>query len=166
MNGLFITLEGIDGSGKSTQVLLLANRLREMGYAVLLTKEPGGTEIGKRIAEILLDCDNSHLAPKTEMFLFAADRAQHVEELIKPALNKGQIVISSRYLDSTFAYQSSGRGLPLDQTKTIMMIATENLLPDLTFILDLNPVLASKRLKGDRMEQEGLEFQKRCEKVI
>lgn len=161
MNGMFITLEGIDGTGKSTQAALLAERFSLLGYHVVTTREPGGTKIGSQIARILLSQENRTLCPKAEMLLFAADRAQHVQELIKPALEKGNVVISSRYLDSTLAYQCWGHGLPLEEVESLMMVATEKLMPDLTIVLDLDPEIALKRVKGDRLESEGLELLRR-----
>ncbi|MGB9875835.1 MAG: dTMP kinase [bacterium] len=161
MNGMFITLEGIDGTGKSTQAALLAERLSLLGYHVVTTREPGGTGIGSQIARILLSQENRALCPKAEMLLFAADRAQHVQVLIKPMLEKGHVVISSRYLDSTLAYQCWGHGLPLEEVESVMLVATEKLMPDLTIVLDLDPEIALKRVKGDRLESEGLELLRR-----
>jgi dTMP kinase len=162
MRGLFISLEGIDGTGKSTQARLLAQRLKELGYPVVLSKEPGGTKIGTQIAGVLLSNENRNLCPKAEMLLFAADRAQHVQELIRPALERGEIVISSRYLDSTLAYQCWGHGLRLPEVEEVMMIATGRLLPDLTVVLDLDPSSALERAGGDRLETEGLELQRKA----
>ncbi|MCR4428539.1 MAG: dTMP kinase [Caldiserica bacterium] len=161
MNGIFITLEGIDGTGKSTQASLIGKRLSLLGYRVKTTKEPGGTEIGSQIAKILLSNENRNISPKTEMFLFAADRAQHVKEFIKPFLEEGWVVVSSRYIDSTLAYQCWGHGLPLEEVKRIMAFATDNLLPHLTIVLDLEPEIALKRVRGDRLESEGLELLKK-----
>ncbi|MGB9553938.1 MAG: dTMP kinase, partial [bacterium] len=161
MKGIFITLEGIDGTGKSTQARLLAERLHLLGYSVVTTKEPGGTEIGSQIARILLSRENSLLCSKAEVFLFAADRAQHVQELIKPELEKGKVVISSRYIDSTLAYQCWGHGLPLEEVESLMIMATEKIMPDLTVVLDMDPEIAFKRVKGDRLESEGLAFLRR-----
>ncbi len=161
MKGIFITLEGIDGTGKSTQASLIAKRLSLLGYKVRTTKEPGGTKIGSQIAQILLSNENRHIFPKTEMFLFAADRAQHVREFIKPLLEEGFVVLSSRYIDSTLAYQCWGHGLPLDEVGSIMRFATDGLVPDLTIVLDLDPEVALKRVKGDRLESEGFELLKK-----
>lgn len=161
MKGIFITLEGIDGTGKSTQARLLAERLHLLGYSVITTKEPGGTEIGSQISRILLSRENSLLCSKAEAFLFAADRAQHVQELIRPELEKGKVVISSRYIDSTLAYQCWGHGLPLEEVESLMIMATEKIMPDLTVVLDMDPEVALKRVKGDRLESEGLAFLRR-----
>jgi dTMP kinase len=134
--GTFITFEGIDGSGKSTQLRLLNNFLRAKGYNPLITREPGGTPVGLRLRAALLDA-SEEVDPLTELLVFAADRAQHVRRVIRPALAAGQIVISDRYADATVAYQGAGRGFPPDLIREIVQLATEGLKPDLTVLFDL-----------------------------
>lgn len=168
MGGKLITLEGIDGSGKSTQMPMLADELRLLGYDVLTTFEPGGTTLGHRLREVFLET-STPIAPRAELFLFAADRSQHVEFLIKPALKKGKIVISDRYSDATFAYQGAGRGFPTETINQIIKIATNGLKPDLTLFFDLpvEKALARTNLKMDaarknnRMDSETTEFYNR-----
>ena len=165
MSGLFITLEGLEGSGKTTQQKYIVDELRDKGFDVLLTREPGATRLGKRIRKLLLDPEWSEMTPRAEILLFAADRAQHVEEVVKPALEDGKIVISDRYFDSNLAYQGYGRGLDIEIVKKINLWAVDYLKPDLTFFLDL-PVevgLARARAQtvdklGDRLEREELKF--------
>jgi len=142
--GLFLTFEGIDGCGKTTQARLLARRLRRLGLNVLLTREPGGTSLGKRLRPILLH-PKSKICPEAELFLYLADRRQHVEETILPALKEGKVVISERFSDSTFAYQGAGRGLPRKYLEGLNRLATGGLKPDLTFLLDLSPAAARIR---------------------
>ena len=146
MRGLFITLEGIDGSGKSTQFEMLARALRDRGLDVVATREPGGTPLGQRMRAVLLANENTHLAPTAELFLMAADRAQDVVEVIRPALEAGRIVISDRYADSTVAFQGYGRRLDLGQVCEVNRIATGGLTPDLTLLFDLDPAQAQSRL--------------------
>jgi dTMP kinase len=134
---LFITFEGVEGSGKSTQARLLYQRLSERGYPVILTREPGGTRIGEMIRRILIDLQHTEMAPTSEILLFAAARAQLVQELIRPYLATGGIVLCDRYADSTFAYQGYGLGRDLDELHAITSIATGGLHPDLTCYLDL-----------------------------
>jgi len=156
--GLFITLEGIDGSGKSTQARLLAGWLRQAGHAVCATREPGGTEAGESIRELLLSPHRS-IPPETELFLYLADRALHVQAVVRPALAGGHIVVCERYSDSTLAYQGYGRGLDLELLHRLNALATGGLSPQLTVVLDLAPEQArldAKRL--DRLESEGVEF--------
>lgn len=136
MAGYFITFEGVDYSGKSTQAKLLAEALTQAGYPVLLTREPGGSPIGSRIRDLLLDPD-AKLDPYAELFLFLADRAHHVHHVLTPALTAGKIVICDRYIDSTLAYQGYGKGLPIDFIQQLNMIASRNVVPDLTFFLDI-----------------------------
>ncbi len=167
MSGLFITLEGLEGSGKTTQQKYIGDNLKEKGFDVLLTREPGATRLGKKIRQLLLDPDWSEMTPRAEILLFAADRAQHVEEIVKPALNDNKIVISDRYFDSNLAYQGYGRGLDIEIVRKINLWAVDYLKPDLTFFLDL-PVevgLARARAQtadklGDRLEREELNFYK------
>ncbi len=136
MPGTFITFEGIDGSGKSTQLRLLNNFLQANGYNPLITREPGGTPVGLRLRAALLDA-SEEVDPLTELLVFAADRAQHVRRVIRPALAAAQIVISDRYADATVAYQGAGRGFPSELIKEIVQLATEGLKPDLTVLFDL-----------------------------
>ena len=167
MAGLFITIEGPDGAGKSTQVKLLADYLRKLGLEVILTREPGGTDLAEKIRELLLAPTGETVAPMTEVLLYAASRAQHVEGLIKPALARGAVVISDRFVDSSVAYQGFGRGLGVDEVWQINQWALGGLLPSLTIILDLELFIGRQRTAErdqkqaggpDRLEQENLEF--------
>jgi dTMP kinase len=154
MAGLFLTLEGLDGSGKSTQAKLLAAFLEERGLPVVLTREPGGGLPGVR--DLLL---RGELSPEAEYLLFSADRAEHVRKVILPNLEAGAWVVSDRYLDSSLAYQGFGRGLPLPWLLEVAKEATLGLTPRLTFLLDLPPEEALRRVKDpDRLEREGLAF--------
>jgi len=146
MSGLFITFEGIDGCGKSTQRDLLAEELKRREQEVMVTREPGGTAIGEDIRQILVSDASVHIAPTTELLLYVAARAQHVAELIRPALEAGRIVVSDRYTDSTVAFQGYGRGLDLEMIATLNRLATADLNPDLTIVFDLDPVAARGRL--------------------
>jgi len=146
MRGLFITFEGIDGCGKSTQLDLLARQLERKGFDVVVTREPGGTVIGEDIRRLLVSDVCLHVAATTELLLYVAARAQHVAELIKPALEAGRIVISDRYTDSTVAFQGYGRGLDLDMVEKLNRFATGGLAPELTIVFDLDPSLARARL--------------------
>jgi len=134
--GTFITFEGIDGSGKSTQLRLLHNFLKANGRYPLVTREPGGTPVGLRLRAALLDA-SEEVDPLTELLVFAADRAQHVRRVIRPALADGQVVISDRYADATVAYQGAGRGFPSELIREIVQLATEGLKPDLTVLFDV-----------------------------
>lgn len=165
--GLFITLEGPEGSGKTTHARLLAVWLAEAGYDVLTTREPGGTRIGDIVRTLLLDPIYAGIRPETEFLLFSAARAQLVGEIIRPHLDSGGIVVCDRFADSSLAYQGYGRGLDQDALRTITAFATGSLLPDLTLCLDL-PVAEGFRRKRDgglgypdRLEQERLEFHER-----
>ena len=164
MHGKFITFEGIDGSGKSTQMRMLAKSLREHGVDVVSTCEPGGTPLGRRLREIFLEAEEQ-VAPMAELLLFAADRAQHVELLIKPAIAEGRIVISDRYADATFAYQGAGRGFDAPTVSKVIELATGNLKPDLTLFFDIPVETALERRKArgedersNRMDFEAAEF--------
>lgn len=137
MSGAFITFEGIDGSGKSTQLRLLNNFLRENGCHVVTTREPGGTTLGLRLRAALLDA-TEEVDPLTELLVFAADRAQHVRRLLRPALAAGNVVISDRYADATVAYQGAGRGFPPELISEIVKLATDGLKPDLTLLFDVS----------------------------
>lgn len=166
MKGIFITFEGIDGCGKSTQTSMCKTWLEELGRTVLLVREPGGTKIGERIRELLLDKKNSSMAPLTELFLFEAARAQIVEEVIKPALSEGKIVICDRFFDSSYAYQGCARGLGPEMVSRLNMDATGGLAPDITFFLDISVEGAIKRrnVRGeekDRIESAGDAFQEK-----
>lgn len=145
--GLFITFEGPEGAGKTTVIRAVAEHLRQRGYDVVLTREPGGTPIGDQIRAVLLAPDNDAMHPETELLLFSAARAQHVRERILPALERGAIVLCDRFADSTLAYQGYGRGLALDTLHTITDFATGGLTPDLTILLDIDPAegLARRR---------------------
>ena len=157
----FITLEGIDGSGKSTISLILQERLKERGIDYIAVREPGGTPIGERIRSLLLDPDYS-ISPIEEVYLYATSRSALVREVILPALNRGRIVISERYLDSSLAYQGYGKGVPLKFIYEVNMPAIMGLYPDLTVLLDIDPYISLKRLedkKKDRIELEGLRLQ-------
>lgn len=142
---MFITFEGMDGSGKTTQVGATAAYLRERGYDVLLTREPGGTEIGDQIRELLLNKDGVEIAPNTELLLFCASRAQLVESVIRPHLKRGGVVISDRYTDSSIAYQGYGHGIDIDVLHTLLDFATGRLYPDLTLFLDISPQVSLQR---------------------
>lgn len=137
MRGIFLAFEGPEGSGKSTQARKLADRFRACGYDVVLTREPGGTPIGEQIRKIVLGEANCAMLAETEALLYSAARAQHVREVIQPALEQGKVVISDRYADSTLAYQGGGRGLPMDQLLAVQTLATGGLWPDLRLLLDL-----------------------------
>ena len=166
--GLFITFDGIDGCGKSTQARLLARALKQMGYAVLLTREPGGTKLGNRLRRFLLHPD-SKVCPEAELFLYLADRAQHVQEVIAPALAKGKVVISERFADSTIAYQGAGRGLPHKQIKELNKFAVGDVMPNITILLDISPAAARNRMMNDgepadRFEKLAQSFHQRLAK--
>jgi dTMP kinase len=166
--GTFITLEGIDGSGKSTQLRLVSNFLKELGCEALVTREPGGTTIGLRLRAALLDAQEE-VDPLTELLVFAADRAQHVRRVLRPALKAGRVVISDRYADATVAYQGAGRGFKPELVTEIVRLATEGLMPDLTLLFDV-PVAESThrttrrsnvRNKLDRLDIEHRDFHER-----
>jgi dTMP kinase len=163
--GLFITFEGGDGCGKTTQIDLLDGYLRNKGYKTLLTREPGSKGLGLKLREILLNYDGE-VSPVCESFLFLADRAQHVDCIIKPALEEGTIVLCDRHTDSTVAYQGYGRGLDLEQIHKLNKIATSGLKPDLTIVLDVDVETSQKRVgsEKDRMESAGIEFFERVRK--
>lgn len=146
---MFITLEGPEGSGKSTQIKRLAKRLEALGYPVVTTREPGGTPIGDQIRHVLVRMENKELHPRTEILLFLAARAQLVEQLIKPALLDGKIILCDRYGDSTLAYQGYGHGLDLDQLRQMLDFATDHLKPDLTILMDLDVKTGLMRKKAE-----------------
>ena len=142
---MFITLEGPDGSGKSIQVPDLASFLRQQGYEVLTTREPGGTSIGDQIRQVIMKLGNTSMHPRTEILLFCAARAQIVEEVLRPNLERGVVVISDRYADSTLAYQGYGHGVDLDELRRLLAFTTGGLKPDLTLLLDVDVVEGLKR---------------------
>jgi len=158
-SGRFIAFEGGEGAGKSTQVAALAAHLREQGREVVVTREPGGAPAAEAIREILLDHRFVGLSARAEALLFAAARAEHVERTIRPGLERGAVVITDRYLDSSIAYQGISRALGIDVVEEISLWATESLLPDLTIVLDVAPTVGLGRAgKPDRMEAEPLDF--------
>ena len=165
MKGHLITVEGVEGAGKTTQAARLADALRRDGREVVLTREPGGTELGRTLRRMLLDESTPGPTPETELLLYLADRAEHVRRLVAPAVDRGAIVIADRFSDSTIAYQSYGRGLALATVRTIDAFARGHIAPTLTFVLDLAPEagLARARQVGpaDRLESEALEFHRR-----
>jgi dTMP kinase len=159
--GLFIALEGGDGAGKSTQLALLRQWLEGLGRTVVVTREPGGTPFGRHVRDLVLHGD--HVAPRAEALLFAADRAHHVETLVRPALERGDVVLTDRYLDSSVAYQGAGRDLGADEVRDLSLWATRGLLPDLTVVLDIAPQAGRER-RGDvhdRLESEPDDFHAR-----
>lgn len=168
--GLFISFEGVEGTGKTTQARLLFEHLKDKGREAVLTKEPGGTAIGARIREVLLSEEHSKMGDLTELLLYCADRAQHVRELINPALEAGGVVITDRYSDSTRAYQGAARGLEPELLAALDSAATGGLLPDVTLLLDLEPSEGLRRnreaQKSDRLEQEALEFHERVREAF
>ncbi|OQX56457.1 MAG: dTMP kinase [Candidatus Cloacimonas sp. 4484_209] len=157
--GLFITFEGCEGSGKTTQAKRLYRYLKKRQYKCILTHEPGGTVISEKIRRILLNKTNSEIAPLTELFLYLASRAQHTEEVIKPFVKKGAIVISDRYADSSLSYQGAARKLSIELVKKLNKIATSDIAPDITFVIDIDPKKGLKRISGkDRIEREKIKF--------
>ena len=169
---MFITLEGIEGSGKTSQLKNISSFLETMGQPCLLTREPGGTEIGRRIRTVLLDPENSDLDPVAELLLYTADRVQHVRKTILPAIAAGKVVICDRYVDATLAYQGVARKLGTDLIETLHRLLLNNLKPDLTFLLDLPPEEGLKRAwaqidcgnrsgRETRFEQEEMAFHTR-----
>lgn len=158
---MFISFEGIDKSGKSSQAKLLAEYLEKKNYKVVKTCEPGGTRVGEKIKLILLR-PSYRISSISEFFLYLADRAEHMRQVIKPALEAGKIVISDRFSDATVAYQGYGRGLDIPWIEALNEKATEGILPEVTFLLDINPDLARQRAKKkDRMEREEIDFHQR-----
>jgi dTMP kinase len=157
--GFFVTFEGLDGSGKSTQLRLLARALAAEGHAVTTTRQPGGTELGDQIRPLLLDSRAHPVSPRTEMALMFADRAQSIEQVIAPALDRGEVVLCDRYTDSTEAYQGGGRGLDREDILTLHRILCRNLWPDLTFLLlpELDACLARARRRNARQQAVGVD---------
>ena len=160
MKGYLISFEGIDGSGKTTQAVLLRKRLLSLGHKVHLLREPGGTPVGEIIRSILLDTSHSDMSPHTELFLYLAARSQITSSCIIPSLHRGEIVIMDRYIDSTSSYQGFARGLGIDKMIIFNKIATDGLVPDVTFVIDCDPEIALSRInaKPDRLESEGIDF--------
>ena len=170
LEGLFITFEGLEGAGKSTQAKLLAERLEKAGYPVTLVREPGGTAVGEALRGILADSAYDDMSPLTEVFLFAASRSQLVEQVIRPRLGEGTIVICDRFTDATLAYQGYGRGVHPTQIREISDICSWGVRPDLTFLIDIEPARGLSRVrtrsvetltKMDRFEQLDLGFYER-----
>ncbi|MER3388413.1 MAG: dTMP kinase [Microcella sp.] len=165
MTGLFLTLEGGDGSGKSTQMGALTAWLEQQGRTVVQSREPGGTDLGLELREIVLH-RRGFIAPRAEALLYAADRAHHIATVVRPALDRGDVVIQDRYLDSSVAYQGAGRVLAAHEVRDLSLWATEGLLPDLTVLLDLDPAVGRARLtesrtRYDRLEAEEADFHER-----
>lgn len=162
MQGIFITIEGPDGSGKTTQIKLLEEYLRKKGYDIIITREPGGTAISEAIRNIILDKSYTEMGYMTEALLYAAARAQHVSELIAPALKEGKAVISDRFVDSSVVYQGMARGLGVDRVYDINSYALQGIMPQLTIHLDIPAKVGLERVKGraalDRMELETTDF--------
>lgn len=161
---MFITLEGPEGSGKTTAVEAAVKALEEKGYQIVRTREPGGTPIAEQIRNVILDKENTKMDPRTEALLYAASRRQHLVEKVWPALKEGKIVICDRYLDSSLAYQGGARGLGIDNILNVNMFATENTFPDLTLLFDITPEEGLKRIAANasrevnRLDLEKLEF--------
>ncbi len=172
MKGIFITFEGIEGCGKTTQIQLLDKHLKDSGHPTLLTREPGGTPIGEKIRSILLDSRNNNMSPRTELLLYTAGRNQHIVEKIQPALEAGKIVLCDRYADATTAYQGAARDIDSNIIEEIHKVATGGLMPVLTFLLDCPAELGLGRARArnqtdstagtlDRFEQEEMDFHER-----
>ena len=161
--GLFVVFEGGDGVGKSTQVVELVSRLRNRRIEPVVTRQPGGTPIGEKLRELLLDPGHPELTARTEALVYAADKAQHVEEVILPALAHGKVVVCDRYVDSMIAYQGAGRVLDLAEVEQVARWATGGLRPDLTVLLDIDPAEAVANIRQqDRLEAAGLNFHRRA----
>ena len=162
-SGLFVVFEGGDGVGKSTQVLELVTRLQNRRIEPVVTRQPGGTPIGAKLRELLLDPSHPELTARTEALVYAADKAQHVEEVILPALERGKVVVCDRYVDSMIAYQGAGRVLDLAEVKRVARWATGGLRPDLPVLLDIDPAEAVANIRQqDRLEAAGLDFHRRA----
>lgn len=161
---MFITLEGPEGSGKTTAVEAAVKKLQEMGYEIVRTREPGGTPIAEQIRNVILDKENTAMDGRTEALLYAASRRQHLVEKVWPALKEGKIVICDRYLDSSLAYQGGARGLGIDEILNINLFATENTWPDLTLLFDIKPEIGLARISANanrevnRLDLEKLDF--------
>jgi len=161
---MFITLEGPEGSGKTTAVETAVNKLKEMGYEIVRTREPGGTPISEQIRNVILDKENTMMDPRTEALLYAASRRQHLIEKVWPALKEGKIVICDRYLDSSLAYQGGARGLGVENILNVNNFATEGTFPDLTLLFDIDPQIGLARIAANanrevnRLDLEKLDF--------
>lgn len=172
MSGIFLTFEGLDGSGKTTQLRLLADELQRRGFDVITTREPGGTVLGKRIRALILE-EECAPVPLAELLLFAADRAQHLETFIKPAIENGKIIISDRYADATVAYQGAGRGFSVETIRRTIELATDGFKPDLTLFFDLSTEAAFTRTNNragegeelNRLDKEAVDFFERVRKA-
>lgn len=165
MAGLFVTFEGGDASGKTTQIGLLAEWLKEQGKTVVVTREPGGSDLGNELRDIVLH-RRGFIAPRAEALIYAADRAHHIHEVVRPALERGEVVLQDRYLDSSVAYQGAGRVLDPSEVREVSLWATEGLMPDVTVLLDVPADIglarqASEERAYDRLEAEALEFHER-----
>ena len=165
MAGLFVTFEGGDASGKTTQIGLLADWLKEQGKTVVVTREPGGSDLGNELRDIVLH-RRGFIAPRAEALIYAADRAHHIHEVVRPALERGEVVLQDRYLDSSVAYQGAGRVLDPSEVREVSLWATEGLMPDVTVLLDVPADIglarqASEERAYDRLEAEALEFHER-----
>lgn len=172
-NGYFITFEGIEGAGKSTHAARLYETLKEKGYPVIFTREPGGTAVGEKIRTLLTDPCHTEMAALTELFLVSASRAQHLHQTIRPALGEGKIVVCDRFIDATIAYQGYGRDLHLTMVREINQMAAWNCRPDITLLFDLDPYQAMARVRDrrhieeqlpDRLERQDMEFYERVRK--
>jgi dTMP kinase len=162
-HGVFVCFEGGEGSGKSTQSRLLAERLESIGHVVRLTFEPGDTPVGAEMRRIVLSPETGELSDRTEVLLYAADKAEHVDTVVVPALERGEVVITDRYVDTTLAYQGAGRGLDLREVEEVARWATGDLRPHLTIVLDVDPREGLGRFEGrDRIEAESLDFHERA----
>jgi dTMP kinase len=163
--GMFITVEGTDGSGKSTQIEMMKKYISSKGIDVVLTREPGGTTISEKIRSIILDPENIKMADMTELLLYAASRAQLVDEIIRPAIEKGKTVIADRFIDSSYVYQGFGRGMDLKIIETVNKTAVDGILPNLTLFFDISPEVALRRRTElsdpDRIEKEEMDFHMR-----
>ena len=169
---MFITLEGPEGSGKTTAIQKAVEKLSQMGYEIVRTREPGGTEIAEQIRNVILDKANTNMDPRTEALLYAASRRQHLVEKVWPALKEGKIVICDRYLDSSLAYQGGARGLGIENVLNINLFATENTWPDLTLLFDIDPSIGLARINKNadrevnRLDLEKLEFHKKVRQTF
>lgn len=169
---MFITIEGVEGSGKSSSTNDVVNRLRKEGYDIITTREPGGTPIAEKIRDIILDVNNTNLDPRAEALLYAASRRQHLIEKVWPALKQGKIVICDRFIDSSLAYQGGARNLGIENITNINMFATENTWPDLTLLFDIDPKLGLDRIRKNqgrevnRLDLEKIEFHKKVRETF
>lgn len=169
---MFITLEGPEGSGKTSAINIVVKRLTEEGYTIVQTREPGGTPIAEQIRNVILDVNNTSLDSRAEALLYAASRRQHLVEKVWPAIKEGKIVICDRYLDSSLAYQGGARNLGIDEVLNINLFATENTMPDLTLLFDLDPELGLERIRKNanrevnRLDLEKIEFHKKVRETF